>query len=84
MKKAIDKMNIYKELLAEEAVKFYCDEISDETIIGITGNKQFSWKEWKERTLNDANYKDSSWFKELKLTEYDQVLIHSLELAQEE
>ena len=47
MKKAIDKINAYKDLLADEAVKFYCDEISDETIIGITGNEPFSWKDGK-------------------------------------
>ena len=47
MKKAIDKINAYKDLLADEAVKFYCDEISDEIIIGITGNEPFSWKDGK-------------------------------------
>ena len=35
--KFIEKINTYKELLTEEAVKFYCDELSDETI--IFGNK---------------------------------------------
>ena len=82
MKKAINKINAYKDLLADEAVKFYCDEISDETIIGITANEPFSWKDGKKKVLNDANYEDAPWF--IDLPGYDQALIKSLKVAQEE
>ena len=50
----IEKISTYKELLTEEAVKFYCDEISDGTI--ITGNKQFSWKDMKNKVIGKEDY----------------------------
>ena len=52
----IEKISTYKELLTEEAVKFYCDEISDGTI--IDGNKPFSWKVMKNKVIGKENYKE--------------------------
>ena len=55
-KNFIEKISTYKELLTEEAVKFYCDEISDGTIIGVV--KQFSWKDMKNKVMGKKDYKE--------------------------
>ena len=63
-------IDYYKELLTDEAVKFYCDEISDETI--IQGKKKpFNWKVIKNQVMNKENYQDDAWYKIAELSDYD-------------
>ena len=63
-------IDYYKELLTDEAVKFYCDEISDETIIQGKA-KPFSWKIIKNQVMNKENYQDDVWYKNAELSDYD-------------
>ena len=60
----LERIEKYKDILKEDAVEFYCHEISDETI--IDGKK---WKNLK-KTLNDKSYEQDNWFQQL--LPYDQ------------
>jgi hypothetical protein len=39
VKYAFDRIEAYKQLLAKEAIEFYCDEVSDETCISGVKNE---------------------------------------------
>ena len=86
VKYAIDRIEAYKQLLVKEAIEFYCDEVSDETIISGTKDKDDlpqTWKVLKKNVMGIGieDLKEQPWFKSLK--EYDQDLILSLKSAQE-
>ena len=50
-KLALERIDIYKNLVLEDAVEFYCSLISDETFI-----KGKSWKDLKKSVIGSASY----------------------------
>ena len=59
VKYAIDRIEAYKQLLAKEAIEFYCDEVSDETCIsGVKDeyDKPQTWKDLKKKVIGIVDF----------------------------
>ena len=69
LKDAQQRIKTYKDLFLEEAYKFYCHKISDDTLVA---NK--SWREIK--SLDNLGL---AWYKEL--SEFDKYMLESLNIA---
>ena len=54
----------YKTLLLQDAIEFYCDEISDNTIV-----KGETWYDLKEKVMRSEDYRQETWFKDLSAHE---------------
>ena len=67
-----ERIDKYKDILKEDAVEFYCHQISDDTF--INENK---WKDLKKSV--QSNYEQEPWFQEL--SPYDKNQIKSLIFA---
>ena len=67
-----ERIDKYKDILKEDAVEFYCHQISDDTF--INENK---WKDLKKSV--QSNYEQERWFQEL--SPYDKNQIKSLIFA---
>ena len=70
---ALERIDIYKNLVLEDAVEFYCSLISDDTFIGSK-----SWKDLKKSVMT-ANYQEEAWF--VDLPKYEKEMVKSLEFA---
>ena len=68
---------MYKNLLIEDQIELYCQNISDETLIG--GEK---WETLKSKVMEYKNLEEENWF--LNLSEYEKSLVRSLAFAQSE
>ena len=57
MKYAFERIEAYKQLLAKEAIDFYCNIVSDETII-FDESQPTTWKVLKIKVMGVENFKD--------------------------
>ena len=73
----LERIDKYKSLLLEDTVEFYCENISDDTI--VDGK---NWQSLKKSVMQATNFEDDEWFK--SLTSYNKDLIRSLQFAQRE
>ena len=73
----LERIDKYKSLLLEDAVEFYCENISDDTI--IDGK---NWLFLKKSVMKATNLEDDEWFK--SLTSYNKDQVRSLVFAQRE
>ena len=76
-KLTLQRIDMYKSLLLEDTVEFYCEKISDDTT--IDGKK---WLNLKKSIMESTNIEDDEWFK--SLSGYQRDLIRSLAFAQKE
>ena len=65
---------MYKNLLIEDQVELYCQNISDETFIG--GEK---WEALKSKVMEYKNLEVENWF--LSLSDCEKSLVRSLAFA---
>ena len=70
-----ERIDQYKALVLEDATDFYCNEISDDTVIGDQ-----TWKNLKQEFMESVDYEQEACFKEL--TSHDKKLVESLVFAQ--
>ena len=67
-----ERIDKYKDIIKEDAVEFYCHQISDDTFINDK-----KWKDLKKSV--QSNYEQEPWFQEL--SPYDKNQIKSLIFA---
>ena len=72
---AVEKIEAYKELLTKESIRFYCQKVSDKTIIGKT-----QWLELKNIVMESTEYLEEEWYK--NLSQYEKRMLESLIQAQ--
>ena len=68
---AVETIEVYKELLSKEVIRFYCEKISDKTIIA---GKQ--WLERKNAIMESTDYLEEEWYQ--KLSQYEKRMLESL------
>ena len=68
---AVEKIEAYKELLTKESIRFYCQKVSDKTIIGKT-----QWLELKNIVMESTEYLEEEWYK--NLSQYEKRMLESL------
>ena len=73
----LERIDKYKSLLLEDTVEFYCETISDDTI--VDGK---NWLNLKKTVMESTNIEEDEWFN--GLTSYQKDLIRSLVFAQKE
>ena len=73
----LERIDKYKSLLLEDTVEFYCETISDDTI--VDGK---NWLNLKKTVMESTNIEEDEWFN--GLTGYQKDLIRSLVFAQKE
>ena len=73
----LERIDKYKSLLLEDTVEFYCETISDDTI--VDGK---NWLNLKKTVMGSTNIEEDEWFN--GLTSYQKDLIRSLVFAQKE
>ena len=72
---AVERIEAYKELLSKETIRFYCQKVSDKTIINGT-----KWLDLKNTVMESNEYLEEEWYK--NLSQYEKRMLESLIQAQ--